>query len=99
MIIGKISRNIGFLSGKLTPEKKLLKGKLQKNTDTLSGGITHPTVTDIDAYSGEYVVDPDAAGDVILLTKRKTLFDDITVNKIKYIETTNPSGGQTVYIG
>lgn len=49
-------------------------------------------------YPGPYVVDPKFE-DQILETKDTTLTADIQVNAIMVSRTTNPSGGNTVYIG
>ena len=51
-----------------------------------------------DIYDGEYVVDP-SFDEQTLLTRNKTLEDNVTVNPIMVSRTTNPSGGYTVYIG
>lgn len=53
---------------------------------------------DFPIYEGPYEVDP-AFEDRILETKNTTLTDDVTVNAIIVSRTTNPSGGNTVYIG
>lgn len=48
-------------------------------------------------YEGEYEVIPDSSG-TVLLTRAKTLRDDVTVHPIPYIETSNDAGGLTVSI-
>lgn len=48
-------------------------------------------------YEGAYEVTPDADGEV-LLTRSKTMRDDVTVHPIPYVETSNESGGYTVSI-
>ena len=48
-------------------------------------------------YSGEYVVIPKAEDAVVLPTTNKILYDDVTVTKVPYFETSNTSG-TTVYI-
>lgn len=48
-------------------------------------------------YAGEYVVIPLAEEAVILPTTNKILYDDVTVTKVPYFETSNTSG-TTVYI-
>jgi hypothetical protein len=50
------------------------------------------------AYTGEYTVIPDALEEQILKTANKTLIEDVTVKKIPYHETSNPSGGKTIVI-
>ena len=51
------------------------------------------------AYTGPSIVVPKIAQEQVLETKDKTLFKNIEVTKIPIYETTNPSGGTTVYIG
>lgn len=48
-------------------------------------------------YEGDYVVIPKADAATVLPTKDKTMQDDVTVQKIPYYETANPTG-DTVYI-
>lgn len=50
-------------------------------------------------YDGEYVVTPLAKNEVVLETSGKIMLDDVTVRKVPYFETSNESGGYTVYIG
>ena len=49
-------------------------------------------------YEGEYEVTPDFDG-TTLETSGKTLSNDVTVHPITVSRTSNPSGGNTVYIG
>lgn len=51
-----------------------------------------------DDYIGPYSVDPSAHNDIILLTKNKSMHDNVTVQKIYSAEVSNPSGGNTFYI-
>ena len=48
-------------------------------------------------YEGEYTVIPLAGEAVVLPTTNKLLYDDVTVTKVPYYETSNTSG-TTVYI-
>ena len=48
-------------------------------------------------YEGEYTVIPKANEPTVLETAGKTLNKDVTVTKIPYYETSNPTG-DTVYI-
>lgn len=48
-------------------------------------------------YEGEYTVIPKANVPTVLETAGKTLNKDVTVTKIPYYETSNPTG-DTVYI-
>ena len=87
-----------IITGSLSTNQSL-SGSLSPKNIPLSGTLTHPTISGVDPYEGVYVIDALTDADTTLPTKRKFLSDDITVNKIQYIETTNPAGGQTVYIG
>lgn len=67
---------------------------------TISGNITYgigegdtPII-----YEGDYDVIPLAFQETVLKTKNKKLVDNIVVKEIPYYETTNLSGGNTVYI-
>lgn len=57
-----------------------------------SGSSSYPT------YGGPYTVEPRKVQQE-LRTNNKLMTDDVTVNKIRYTETTNISGGTTVIIG
>ena len=48
-------------------------------------------------YEGDYIVIPKADAATVLPTKDKPMQDDVTVQKIPYYETANPTG-DTVYI-
>ena len=48
-------------------------------------------------YDGPYEVVPDADGEV-LLTRTKTMRDDVTVHPIPYVLTQNEGGGYTASI-
>lgn len=67
---------------------------------TISGNITYG-VGEGDTpiiYEGDYDVIPLAFQETVLKTKNKKLVDNIVVKEIPYYETTNLSGGNTVYI-
>lgn len=49
-------------------------------------------------YTGSYIVTPLAYNDQELLTKNRVLDDNIIVQKVPKYETSNLSGGMTVYI-
>lgn len=49
-------------------------------------------------YEGPYEVIPKAFNETVLETKDLLMDDDVTVLKIPYYETSNLSGGYTVYI-
>lgn len=48
-------------------------------------------------YEGDYIVIPKADAATILPTRDRLMQDDVTVQKIPYYETANPTG-DTVYI-
>ena len=50
-------------------------------------------------YTGDVIVTPQAESPVVLETANKSLYEDITVLEIPYVETSNLSGGYTVSIG
>lgn len=56
------------------------------------------TQGDVVPYTGDYIVDPDFATQ-ILGTKEKYMLDDVTVNPIEVARVSNPAGGKTIYIG
>lgn len=56
------------------------------------------TQGDVLPYTGDYIVDPDFATQ-ILGTKEKFMLDDVTVNPIEVARVSNPAGGRTIYIG
>ena len=60
--------------------------------------IKDHVIIEPDAYTGEYVVDPDFTG-TVLQTSGKKMLRDVTVNAIEVVRVSNPSGGKTVYIG
>ena len=49
-------------------------------------------------YTGEYEVDPTFSSHT-LETKNKSMSDDVTINAIAVQSVTNPSGGNTIFIG
>ncbi len=62
------------------------------------GQVTKVTETDIPAYTGAYSVTPSDEAQT-LSTSGKYMKDDVNVARIPYYETTNNTGGMTVYIG
>lgn len=66
----------------------------------ISGNITYGIGTGETApvYDGNYEVLPLAFEETVLPTKDKKLIEDIIVKEIPYYETSNTSGGNTVYI-
>lgn len=55
-------------------------------------------IAETGTYDGPYVVTPKAFDNQTLNTKNKVLSDDVQVLKVPKYETTNLSGGYTVYI-
>lgn len=53
---------------------------------------------DIETYSGDYTVTPKVTGQT-LETAQKYMEQNVEVRAIPYYEVSNPSGGNTVYIG
>lgn len=50
-------------------------------------------------YTGDYIITPLVNDQVILETQGKLMDDDVTVLRVPYLETSNPAGGNTAYIG
>lgn len=50
-------------------------------------------------YTGDYVVTPLAWEETVLPTYGKLMTDDVTVLEIPYYRTSNPQGGDTIFIG
>ena len=77
--------------------------KTKANIDskkTITGKVTYGNGTGEYApvYDGDYEVIPLAFQDIILPTKDKKMMGDVVVKKVPYYETSNLSGGVTVYI-
>ena len=51
-----------------------------------------------ETFDGEYVVTPKVMAQT-MPTKQKMMRDDVTIREIPFFETSNTSGGNTVYIG
>lgn len=84
-IHGAISSN-GMLSGSV------------KKSDNMSAVVGIYEGMNPEKYDGEYNFTSTVEGDTVVDTKFKFLRDNITVGKIPYYETSNPTG-TTVYIG
>lgn len=63
------------------------------------GGVIRIRPEDYDIYDGDTMVKPKVNEQTILPTAQKILDEDITVLEIPYFQTTNPQGGNTIYIG
>jgi hypothetical protein len=77
---------VGSLNGDMTA-----KGKM-------SGKVKSAETKPLPEYEGEYVIDPKFE-DITLETKKKSLYDDVTVKAITTLEVDNEAGGITVIIG
>lgn len=55
-------------------------------------------ITDVDKYEGDYIITPLAYESQILETKQKLCTENIVVKEVPKWETSNQSGGYTVYI-
>ena len=66
----------------------------------ISGNITYGVGTGetTSIYEGQYDILPLAFEKTVLLTKNKRLTENLIIEEIPYYETTNLSGGTTVYI-
>ena len=86
------------LTGTLKNGTKHLTGYI-RGSGSISGNLSSATLDGYDTYDGEYVITPSPHEDISLDTKNKLLDGDITIEIIPYYETSNLSGGYTVYIG
>lgn len=77
-----------------------IKGSLHE-VGRVTGAVTIPVARDIsyETYEGDYVVTPDPWDETVLETNNKLMTGNVTVEVIPYYETSNLSGGSTVYIG
>lgn len=71
--------------------------QLETPIDVIRESLTI-TVGDLPTYTGATAVDPDFVG-VTLPTRNTSVYSDIDVNAIQVETVSNPSGGDTVYIG
>lgn len=83
-LIGELTPR-GSLAGELTPKTRII--------GTLALGARVNEV-----YEGPYYVVPRAYDDIVLDTQDKLMTEDVTVSAVPYYETSNLSGGFTVYI-
>ncbi len=66
--------------------------------DSIVAEIGIPESVGSHPYEGDYVVKPKMHEETVLATNGKLMNDDVTVLEIPYFETSNLSGGTTVYI-
>lgn len=86
-----VAKNSGY-TGTLDEFKQHFGEYLQRIADG-EGGTTYPT------YAGPFDVTPMVDMNQILHTQETIVLQNIQVDPIPYYETSNPVGGQTVYIG
>lgn len=90
-------------SGRITgviSARKSLRGTIKAH-GALVGTVALPKIVDNSGgavYEGEYIITPETSAQT-LPTAHKRMQDDLTVLAIPYYETTNETGGNTVYIG
>ena len=99
VLVGKVTDgNHVRLSGSIVSEISLL-GSLSPSV-VLQGSIVVPEVVGeaTEYYAGDYEVTPRAKSSVVLNTEKKIMKQDVVIKKIPYYETSNASGGTTVYI-
>ena len=95
MIIAKGCANFKIpLTGTIRSEISIT-GKL-KTEDVVFGKIQ--ISGNLSIYNGDYTVTP-SVEEQTLKTANKKMLEDVTVKKIPFYETSNLSGGNTVYIG
>lgn len=72
---------------------------LEIDEETIDLDVDEVYGTSADQYEGNYIVTPKAFEQTVLETKSKLMLDDVTVLEIPYYRTSNPSGGDTIFIG
>lgn len=73
--------------------------KKEKRTFETDFGQIHNVTEYVggEPYDGDYIVTPRVA-EQVMPTKEKVMLEDVTIRGIPYYETSNLSGGNTVYI-
>lgn len=96
-IIGSLFNNT-FLTGEVVQKNSIIGQVIETKeiNGELSAAYTTSTIPG-EPYQGNYTVVPKVEQQM-LLTKGKTMFDNVVVYKIPYFEVTNNSGGETIYI-
>ena len=84
------------LKGSILTKGCMLKGKLNANA-TLAGSVTLGELS-YPKYDGEYEITP-IVEEQVLETRQKVMVEDLTIQAIPFYETSNTTGGTTVYIG
>lgn len=97
-ISGDIKLNSPFiLTGDISTDTVRISGDISTTDMHISGDIQIGEYS-APSYTGEYEVTPILSNDIILDTNGKVMQDNVSVKKIPYYETSNLSGGTTVYI-
>lgn len=99
-LTGNIKKDVKKITGSIKAQNLKIDGNissLKKTTGTITYGIGMGG-GNISEYKGEYNVIPTAFEEQILYTKNKKMTDNVTIKEIPYSETSNLSGGLTVYI-
>lgn len=110
--INGIFEDADEITGELSPIQRIdgIITETLEDTDEITGMLTSLQIVDgkitygngtgetVPIYDGQYTVVPKAFEDIVLHTKNKKMIDDVTVKEIPYFETSNISGGLTVYI-
>lgn len=94
------------ISGELTPIDTVLKAAYSRKQLALNGVLTIASEMEgvvsrdfeYDYYSGSYEAVSNSEEDIVLETEGKVLDEDVVVKKLRTYETSNPSGGTTIYI-
>ena len=84
---------VGYLSGVASLEGELT----VESSIGIEGELSHE-LPDNPVFLGPYTVTPKAEDGTTLDTAFKLMIDDVKVKPIPYYETSNDSGGYTVYI-
>lgn len=95
----KVSKNVISASATISDSKVRAMASISDMVAEATASLSTKVIAsgDFPTYHGPYEVTPTMEKQ-ILGTKQKALLDDITVNKIPIYETSNLSGGTTVYI-
>ena len=84
----------------ITPKRPSISVNIDGNKDDIEVDVGAPhSGTDYPVYTGPTLVKPEAYILQTLQTKQKAVKENIMVFPIPYFETSNPSGGKTIYIG
>lgn len=101
-VVDALSEEISKITGGIPPSGEATL-QLPPITDDDEGKVLtamggKPIWKELQIYDGEYEVVPDIT-EQSLQTSQKFMEDNVTIKEIPYSETSNTSGGNTVYIG